>query len=105
MPEDYIIIKGDTANEIFFILDGTVLLVAADKYTIAMTLQQSQFFGEIEVLSGARRQFYAQAATFVTLNILSKDKFEEISIFFPQLRKAFEQSSSKKQEKLENFKV
>ena len=55
MPEDYIIIKGDTANEIFFILDGTVLLVAADKYTIAMTLQQSQFFGEIEVLSGARR--------------------------------------------------
>lgn len=65
-------------------------MLAQDKYTIAMSLRKSEFFGEIEVLTGTPRMFYAQAATFCTLNALSSENFEEISAFFPQLRTAFE---------------
>lgn len=105
VPDDYIISRGDSASEIYFIQEGTVFLVAQDKYTIAITLQKTEFFGEIEVISGARRLYFAQAASFCTLGVLSKDEFEKISDFFPQLRIAFELSSRKKQAVIEQYKV
>jgi CRP-like cAMP-binding protein len=58
MPHDFIINKGDASNDIFFIVDGTVHLIAEDQTTIVMTLTTGQYFGEIGVLSGAKRSVY-----------------------------------------------
>lgn len=38
LPLDMVVNKGDIAHEIFFIVDGTVHVLASDKNTIAMTL-------------------------------------------------------------------
>ena len=55
MPKDFILNRGDAANEVFFIVDGTVHLLVADQTSILMTLTSGHYFGEVELLSGAKR--------------------------------------------------
>jgi len=52
LPEDLITNIGEVSNEVFFIVDGTVHMLAADYNTIVMTLTTGQYFGEIGVLTG-----------------------------------------------------
>ena len=92
LPQDFIVKKGDTANDVFIIVDGTVYVYTKNSSHIAITLNAGQYFGEIAVLSGTKREYDHQAATFCLLYSLAKEKIEEIAIVYPQLRQHLEES-------------
>jgi CRP-like cAMP-binding protein len=83
LPFDYILKKGDTANEVFIIVDGTVYVYTKNSSHIAIMLNAGQYFGEIAVLRGTKREYDTQAATFCLLYSLAKEKIEEIAIVYP----------------------
>ena len=97
LPQDFIhaqliVKKGDTANDVFIIVDGTVYLLSKNSDQIAITLKAGQYFGEIAVLSGTKREYDHQAATFCLLYSLAKEKIDQIAIVYPQLRQQLEES-------------
>lgn len=83
LPSDYIINKGDVGEEMFFIVDGEVKVIASDKRTIVAKLGKGQYFGEIAIFFSTRRTSYVQAATFCILNSLKKIDLDEIVKSYP----------------------
>jgi CRP-like cAMP-binding protein len=98
LPLDYILKKGDTANEVFIIVDGTVYVYTKNSSLIALTLNAGQYFGEIAVLRGTKREYDTQAATFCLLYSLTKEKIDQIAIVYPQLRQHLEESGRNKKD-------
>ena len=49
LPLDYIITKDEVGDEMYFIVEGTVHVIAADKMTIVKKLNKGQYFGEIAI--------------------------------------------------------
>ena len=58
LPQDYIIIKDTIGNEMFFIVEGSVHVIAADKITVAKTLSKGDYFGEIAIFFKSKRVAY-----------------------------------------------
>jgi CRP-like cAMP-binding protein len=50
LPGDYIIYKGDSGDEMYFIAEGTVLVLSEDKQTALSTLGKGCYFGEIAMI-------------------------------------------------------
>lgn len=55
LPGDYIIYKDDVGEEMYFIVEGRVLIIAADKVTVLNTLGKGRFFGEIAIFLETKR--------------------------------------------------
>ena len=71
LPGDYVIFKDDLGEEMYFIAEGTVVIIAADKHTVLAKLHKNQFFGEIAIfLTNNKRICYVKAETFCTLGVL-----------------------------------
>ena len=72
LPGDYIINKGEIGERMYFIVDGEVLIIAADKQTVVNKLRKGQYFGEIAIFFSMKRTSYVQADTFCILHSLKK---------------------------------
>ena len=72
LPGDYIINKGEIGEHMYFIVDGEVLIIAADKQTVVNKLRKGQYFGEIAIFFSMKRTSYVQADTFCILHSLQK---------------------------------
>ena len=49
LPEDYIINKGELGEEMYFIVQGSVAILAGDKQTVVARLGKGSYFGEIAI--------------------------------------------------------
>lgn len=58
MPGDYIIIKDQIGEEMYFIIEGTVQVIAGDKTTVITTLTKGSYFGEIAIFMRIKRIAY-----------------------------------------------
>jgi CRP-like cAMP-binding protein len=58
MPGDYIIVKDQPADEMYFIKEGSVNVIGSDKSTILKTLKKGSFFGEIAIFIKTMRIAY-----------------------------------------------
>lgn len=58
LPHDYIINKGEIGEEMYFIVDGEVLIIASDKSTVVTKLRKGQYFGEIAIFFSTKRTSY-----------------------------------------------
>ena len=58
MPGDYIIYKDQIGEEMYFIVEGQVQIIAADKQTVLKTLSKGNYFGEIAIFMNSRRISY-----------------------------------------------
>ena len=58
LPGDYIINKGEIGEQMYFIVDGEVLIIAADKQTVVTKLKKGQYFGEIAIFFSTKRTSY-----------------------------------------------
>ena len=58
MPGDYIIYKDQIGEEMYFIVEGQVLIIAGDKQTVLKTLSKGSYFGEIAIFMHSRRISY-----------------------------------------------
>mmetsp|Transcript_9007 Transcript_9007/g.12274 ORF Transcript_9007/g.12274 Transcript_9007/m.12274 type:complete len:128 (-) Transcript_9007:866-1249(-) len=83
LPSDYIINKGELGEEMYFIVDGEVKVIAGDKQTVVAKLFKGQYFGEIAIFLSTKRTSYVQADTFCILNSLKKTDLDVIVKSYP----------------------
>lgn len=58
LPGDYIIYKDQIGEEMYFIVEGSVNVIAADKETVLKTLSKGNYFGEIAIFMHTKRISY-----------------------------------------------
>jgi hypothetical protein len=84
--DDYIYMKGDYSNEMYFLEDGVVSLVIPELNDLqCMTVAKGNFFGEYELIHSCPRNFTFKAITQVQLWTMEKKYFAKI--FFRDFRK------------------
>ena len=69
----------------FFIAEGSVIVLAADKNSIVARLEQGNYFGEIAILLKTKRTSNVQAETFCILQCLKKSDLDKIVKNFPSI--------------------
>ncbi|KAI8815371.1 hypothetical protein BJ742DRAFT_876351 [Cladochytrium replicatum] len=103
----YIFRKGDEAEEMYFVKNGTVEICGNEGQVFAK-LGPGNFFGEIALFEDTKRTAGARASGTVELCVLTKDDFNQIMNQYPMIaerirqaireRKANEQAVKQKKE-------
>jgi len=96
LPGDYIIYKDDIGEEMYFIVEGKVFIIAADKHTVLNTLSTGRFFGEIAIFLETKRISYVQAETFCIISILRKADLDRIILSFPRVADEFKREAERR---------
>jgi CPA1 family monovalent cation:H+ antiporter len=85
VPEETIIRTGETSSDCFFIASGAVEVRRPGQ---RIRLGSGEFFGELALLTGQRRQADVVALTYCRLLVLRKADFERFLANNPEARKA-----------------
>eukprot|EP00111_Clytia_hemisphaerica_P021482 TCONS_00063203-protein len=85
---DIIIKEGTFGDEMFFIRNGSVDVIASGQYVT--TLVEGDYFGEITMLTSARRVATITAVTVCDLFILTADNLNKTLEEFPEMRAVME---------------
>ena len=96
LKDDYIIQKDDIGEEMFFIVKGSVKIMAEDEKTILKILGEGKYFGEIALTSSKRRTASVIADSTCVLYILRKDDIDEIFKNFPKLKRMLKRQGNKR---------
>ena len=73
VPNELIVRKGELGDSMFFIASGAVEVVFPDR---SIPLKSGEVFGEMALLTGARRQADVRALTYCRLLVLRKADFD-----------------------------
>jgi len=93
---DYIIRKGDEANEMYIIINGKVQVVSEDGSKTFDSMKAGQFFGEVGVVNNVPRTATIVAATNVDLIVLSRKSLDEVVKKYPECHKIILLEAEKK---------
>lgn len=86
LPGDFIIIKDDIGEEMYFIAEGSVYILAADKRTVLNTLGKGSYFGEMAIfLDSNKRTAFVQAETCCSIFVLKKSDLDNIKLNYPKV--------------------
>jgi glucose-6-phosphate 1-dehydrogenase len=85
-PGDFIIRKGDTGSEMFFIVRGEVEVMAEGDHVVTM-LREGDFFGETALLRSQPRMASIRAKTHCDLYVLDKNSLNKVLKDHPQVAK------------------
>ena len=96
-PLDHIISQGETGSEMYFLIEGTALLIHVVEQitTLCAILMQGDYFGEESILNVSTRGRSIVAASYCSIYILTKQSFESVLIFFPDIEKDMQVISEK----------
>lgn len=90
MPGDYIIIRNDIGEEMFFIIEGEVNVLTVREDETLATLKSGEYFGEIALfLHTPKRMCSVIAGTYCELYVLRKKFLVEILNSFPIVKEMF----------------
>ncbi|TPX32359.1 hypothetical protein SmJEL517_g04538 [Synchytrium microbalum] len=92
----YILEEGDAAAEMFFVLEGSVVVLAKNEEI--STLSKGTFFGEIGMLFGTPRTASIQAKTDCILVVVTRQKVEDALSKYPEMRGRVQEFTEKKAE-------
>jgi len=102
LPGDYIIYKDSIGEEMYFIVEGSVYIIAEDNQTVLNTLEMGQYFGEVALFLHKRRISFVQAKTYCVVSVLLKQDLAAILKSFPKLEGEFRmEAERRRQETLE----
>ena len=97
LPGDFIILKGDIGEEMYFIVEGTINILAADKRTVLNTLVKGSYFGEMAIfLDSNKRTAYVQAESFCNILILYKKDVDIIKEDYPSVAEDIKKETRKR---------
>lgn len=82
---DFLFKEGDVGNEMFFLLQGELEIIAKESGVIA-TLHDGDFFGEIALFHNIRRTASVRATCFSDLYVLHRNVFEIVGSRFPDIK-------------------
>jgi hypothetical protein len=83
-PGETVVRQGEMGQEMYFLSSGEVE-VLTEKGGCVNTLTGGAFFGELSLLKAGRRTATVKAITFCDLFVLSKEDFDEVLKFYPEL--------------------
>ena len=86
---DIVIKEGTIGNKMYFIQEGIVDIVLASG-EVATSLSDGSYFGEICLLTKARRVASVRSETYCNLYSLHKDHFNEVLESYPFMKRAME---------------
>jgi voltage-gated potassium channel len=84
MAEDFIIRKGDYAEEFYFIRVGSVEVLATDNFTPICILEEGAYFGEIGILLDLCRTVSVRATIATLISSIHRENLLEILQNFPE---------------------
>ncbi|XP_025077225.1 uncharacterized protein LOC112553938 isoform X4 [Pomacea canaliculata] len=98
-PGDYIIREGTMGTQMYFIQEGIVDIITADG-EVATSLSDGSYFGEICLLTNARRVASVRAETYVNLYSLSVEHFNDVLERYPLMRRTMESVAAERLTKI-----
>ncbi|XP_050068206.1 uncharacterized protein LOC126556768 isoform X1 [Anopheles maculipalpis] len=98
-PGDIIIKEGTIGSKMYFIQEGIVDIVMANG-EVATSLSDGSYFGEICLLTNARRVASVRAETYCNLFSLSVDHFNAVLDQYPLMRKTMETVAAERLNKI-----
>ncbi|KAI5708516.1 hypothetical protein M8J77_024333 [Diaphorina citri] len=98
-PGDIIIKEGTIGNKMYFIQEGIVDIVMANG-DIATSLSDGSYFGEICLLTNARRVASVRAETYCNLFSLSVEHFNCVLSQYPLMRRTMESVAAERLHKI-----
>jgi len=84
MAGDYITKVGEFAEEMYFIKEGEVEVLATDNKTRIAILREGAYFGEIGLLLTGKRTVTLRALTFCVFEVIHKDDFDQLMTNYPE---------------------
>ncbi|CRK90702.1 CLUMA_CG004395, isoform B [Clunio marinus] len=98
-PGDIIIKEGTIGSKMYFIQEGIVDIVMANG-EVATSLSDGSYFGEICLLTNARRVASVRSETYCNLFSLSVDHFNAVLDQYPLMRKTMETVAAERLNKI-----
>ncbi|KAL3314459.1 anaphase-promoting complex subunit Hcn1 [Cichlidogyrus casuarinus] len=98
-PGDFIIREGTLGRKMYFIQEGIVDIILSDG-TIATSLSDGSYFGEICLLTNARRSASVRAETYCYLYSLEQENFLEVLDNHPLMRQTMESVAAERLNKI-----
>lgn len=84
VPSEFIFRIGDPGEKMYFVIKGTLHVIAKDGEVIA-TLNDGDFFGEIALFTNQVRSATIQAVTYCDLYVLDREVFHILLESFPDV--------------------
>ncbi|CAF1132324.1 unnamed protein product [Adineta steineri] len=98
-PGDQIIIEGTIGNKMYFIQEGVVDIIKSDGQVLT-TLSDGSYFGEICLLTRAKRVASVRCVTYCNLYSLDSFQFELVLESYPLMRRTMESVAAERLNKL-----
>ncbi|KAK8747035.1 hypothetical protein OTU49_016952 [Cherax quadricarinatus] len=98
-PGDIIIKEGTIGNKMYFIQEGIVDIVMSNG-DVATSLSDGSYFGEICLLTNARRTASVRAETYCNLFSLSVEHFNTVLDSYPLMRRTMESVAAERLNKI-----
>ncbi|CAL1535595.1 unnamed protein product [Lymnaea stagnalis] len=98
-PGDYIIREGTMGTKMYFIQEGIVDIITADG-EVATSLSDGSYFGEICLLTNARRVASVRAETYACLYSLAVEHFNGVLDRYPVMRRTMESVAAERLTKI-----
>ena len=95
-PGDTIVTAGEVGFQMYFISQGSVDVLSADKQTVYATLTAGQFFGEISLLLSMPRTATIRAREYCDLYRLDKDNFDRVIQRYPDFAERINELAEKR---------
>ncbi len=83
IPGQHIVRRGDIGDQIFFINEGSVQVMAPDETTVVAVLGDGDFFGEMALLTSRPRSNTVTAVDYCNLYALDRENFDRVLAGFP----------------------
>ncbi|CAF0880985.1 unnamed protein product [Adineta steineri] len=98
-PGDQIIYEGTIGDKMYFIQEGIVDIIKSDG-TVLTTLSDGSYFGEICLLTRAKRVAGVRCVTYCNLYSLDATQFESVLESYPLMRRTMESVAAERLNKL-----
>jgi hyperpolarization activated cyclic nucleotide-gated potassium channel 2 len=98
-PGDYIIKEGTVGTKMYFIQEGVVDIVTKSG-DVATSLSDGSYFGEICLLTHAKRVASVRAETYCSLFSLAVDHFTSVLEHYPVMRRTMETVAAERLNKI-----
>ncbi|CAF1279661.1 unnamed protein product [Rotaria sordida] len=98
-PGDKLISEGTIGNKMYFIQEGVVDIIKSDGQVLT-TLSDGSYFGEICLLTRAKRVASVRCVTYCNLYSLDSSQFERVLESYPLMRRTMESVAAERLNKL-----
>ncbi len=82
-PGDYVFREGDEASNMYFVVNGELIVLKGEDEKIISSISQGDFFGEIALFKDMPRTASVRAISYCDLYKLSRDQFDQILMNHP----------------------